>query len=227
MSFRGFPAEAFSFYERLAADNSRTFWQANKADYQTFVRGPMDELLAELDERGPFQVFRPYNDVRFAKGRPPYKEQIGAYGESEGGAGHYVALSATNLLVGSGYYVMATDQLERFRTAVDAEAMGAEVAALCAALVKQGFEIGAIDTLKTAPRGYPKDHPRIELLRRKGLMASKQWPVAPWMHTKAAVKKVRDAWSEVDPLNEWLDLHVGPSVLAPDDAELERAGRRR
>ena len=227
MPFRGFPPEAFTFYERLAADNSRAFWQANKGDYQTFVRGPMDDLLAELDDFGPFQVFRPYKDVRFSKDKTPYKEQIGAYGESEGGAGHYVALSATNLMVGSGYYMMANDQLERFRTAVDADAMGAEVEGMCAALVAKGFEIGAMETLKTAPRGYPKDHPRIELLRRKGLMATRQWPVAPWMHTKAVVKRVRDAWDAIDDLNTWLDLHVGPSTIAPDEGELERLGRRR
>lgn len=212
------------FYRRLAADNSRSFWHANKVDFQSFVRGPMDDLLAELDDRGPFHVFRPYNDVRFAKNKPPYKEQIGAFGESEGGAGHYVALSATTLLVGSGYYAMAADQLERFRAAVDAEAMGTEVETLCAGLVAKGFSIGAIDSLKTAPRGYPKDHPRIELLRRKGLMAMKEWPEAPWMHTKGVVKRVRDAWSAIDPLNEWLDAHVGPSTIAPDDDEF---GRRR
>lgn len=227
MPFRGFPPEAFTFYERLAADNTRTFWQANKGDYQNFVRRPMDDFLAELADFGPFQVFRPYNDVRFSKNKAPYKEQIGAYGESEGGAGHYVALSATNLMVGSGYYGMAADQLERFRAAVDAEAMGAEVESLCAALVAQGFAIGAIDTLKTAPRGYPKDHPRIELLRRKGLMATRTWPQASWMHTKGAVKRVRDAWTAIGDLNGWLDAHVGPSTIAPDEDELERLGRRR
>jgi uncharacterized protein (DUF2461 family) len=52
-------------------------------------------LLEELSEFGPFHVFRPYNDVRFAKNKAPYKLNIAAVGESEGGAVDYVHLSAT------------------------------------------------------------------------------------------------------------------------------------
>ena len=66
MAFTGFPDEAFAFYERLAADNSRAFWQANKAVYEQAVRDPMTELIEALGEYGPFHVFRPYRDVRFA-----------------------------------------------------------------------------------------------------------------------------------------------------------------
>jgi uncharacterized protein (TIGR02453 family) len=219
VAFRGFPDEAFAFYDALHADNTRTFWQASKATYQTSVRGPMDDLLGELDAYGPFHVFRPYNDVRFAKNKPPYKEHIGAYGESEGGAGFYLQLGADGLMAAAGYYAMATDQLERFRHAVDAPATGAEIDEIVTALARGGHEIGAISELKTAPRGFPKDHPRIVLLRRKGLMASKRWPVSKWMHTKAVVARVTDAWEACAAMNTWLDLHVGPSTLAPEDGE--------
>ena len=54
-----------------------------------------------------------------------------------------------------------------------------------------------MDELKTAPRGYAKDHPRIELLRRKGLMASRQFPVEAWMGTKRAVTKLRATWAAI------------------------------
>jgi uncharacterized protein (TIGR02453 family) len=217
MTFTGFPLEAIAFYEGLQADNSRTYWQANKAVYERAVRGPMLALLDELAEFGPFQVFRPYRDVRFSKDKTPYKENIGAYGESEGGAGHYVALSATSMFMGSGYYDLAGDQLERFREAVAAEATGIELEGLVAAVVKRGLKPGAMSELKTAPRGYPKDHPRIELLRRKGLMAGREHPMAKWVHTKAVVGKVRDAWHAADELNAWMDLHVGPSTLPPEE----------
>ncbi|MFM2076941.1 MAG: hypothetical protein RJA49_831, partial [Actinomycetota bacterium] len=124
MAFSGFPLEAVHFYEGLQADNSRPYWQANKHVYETSVRAPFLALLEELHEFGPFQVFRPYKDVRFSKDKTPYKENIGGYGESEGGAGFYVAFSATGMFAGSGYYSMATDQLERFRAAIDAEHTG-------------------------------------------------------------------------------------------------------
>lgn len=216
MAFAGFSTEAISFYEGLVADNSKVYWQANKASYDANVKGAMVALLEELDEFGPFNIFRPYNDVRFAKGRPPYKEAIGAVGEREGGAIFYVQFSAAGLTIGSGYYAMATDQLERFRGAVDDDARGAEIAAISAKLAKK-YTIGAISELKTAPRGYPKDHPRIELLRRKGLTAFMSWPPQSWMHTKAVVKKVRDGWNGASELNDWLDAHVGPSTLPPPD----------
>lgn len=224
MAFTGFPSEAVLFYEGLVADNSRTYWQANKPVFERTVRQPMNELLAELAEFGPFHVFRPHKDVRFSKDKTPYKDHIGAYGESQGGAGYYVQFSASGLLVGSGYYQMASDQLDRFRRAVDSDAVGGELAQLCSALATDGFELGAIGELKTAPRGYPKDHPRIEILRRKGLIASKQWKPARWIETRAVVGKVRAAWRAADDMNAWLDTHVGPSTLAPDDGELARFG---
>ena len=224
MAFSGFPDEAIRFYEGLVADNSRSYWQANKSVFERAVRQPMNELLAELAEFGPFHVFRPHKDVRFSKDKTPYKDHIGAYGESQGGAGYYVQFSAGGLLAGVGYYQMASDQLERFRRAVDGEALGSEVVQICAALAAGGFDLGAISELKTAPRGFPKDHPRIELLRRKGLIASKQWKPAAWFGTRAVVGKVRAAWRAADEMNAWLDAHVGPSTLAPDDSELARFG---
>lgn len=222
--FSGFPREALGFYTALEADNSRTFWKANKPTYGATVRAPMEALLAEVDaEFGPFHIFRPYVDVRFSKNKAPYKTHIGAFSESEGGAGFYVQLSASGLLVASGYYAMAPDQLDRFRRAVDDDARGSELAGLVAAASKRGasagFSIGAISELKTAPRGYPKDHPRIELIRRKGLMGARSWEPAAWLHTAKALDRIVAGWRDFAPVNEWLDTHVGPSTLPPEDAE--------
>ncbi len=218
MAFTGFPDEAFDFYERLAADNSRPFWHANKAIYERAVRGPMVELTETLAEHGPFQIFRPYRDVRFAKDKTPYKENIAAVSESEGGASFYIQMGAGGILTGCGYYSMASDQLERFRTAIDADATGSELARLGVAVERKGLRLGAMSELKTAPRGFPKDHQRIEFLRRKGLFAAQEWPLAKWMHTKQVAKKVTDAWVAAQDLTEWLDAHVGPSTLPPPDA---------
>ena len=217
MAFRGLPVEGIEFYEQLDADNSRAWWQANKHRYDEFVKRPMAELAEALADYGPFHMFRPYNDVRFSKNRPPYKTAQGAYGESEGGTGHYVEFSAAGLMVGAGYYAMAKDQLERFRVAIDGDATGNELARLVADAEKRRYSIGAIDELKTAPRGYPKDHLRIELLRRKGLIAVQQFGTPKWIHTTGAAKRIRDSWIGVADLCAWLDAHVGPSTLPPDD----------
>jgi uncharacterized protein (TIGR02453 family) len=177
----------------------------------------MIELCEELAEYGPFRLFRPHNDLRFSKDRPPYKTQQGAFAESEGGTGYYVQISATGLMCGAGYYAMAKDQLERFRAAVDREHTGAEIAAVCASVARAGNGVGAIDELKTAPKGYARDHPRAELLRRKGLMTFKDFGAPAWIHTKQAVTKVRDRWRMASDLCAWLDANVGPSTLPPPD----------
>ncbi|MDJ0770994.1 MAG: DUF2461 domain-containing protein [Ilumatobacter sp.] len=216
MAFTGIPHEAIVFYEQLEADNSKAFWEANKARFKEVVRGPVEELCEELAEYGPFHLFRPHNDLRFSKNKPPYKVHQGAYGESQGGAGQYFHVSAQGLMCGTGYYAMAKDQLERFRAAADADGTGTEIAGIVADLTKRKYSIGAIDELKTAPRGYPKDHPRIELIRRKGLMMSKDFGAPKWLHTKQAAAKIRGVWEAAGEMNAWLDAHVGPSTLEPE-----------
>ena len=211
MAFRGWPAEAIEFYEGLEADNTRAYWQDHKKEYEELVKGPMVELLAELEpEFGAGKIFRPFRDVRFSRDKTPYKTAIGATLERGG----YVQFSAQGLAAGSGYYVMMSDQLERYRQAVDDDKAGRKVVELCDALRKARIDVTTRDALKTAPKGYPKDHPRIDLLRYKGLIAWKQWPVAAWMGTVKAKQRVVDFLVAARPLNEWLDTHVGQSNQA-------------
>jgi len=209
MAFRGWSDEALEFFEGLEADNSKAYWQANKSVYETKVRQPMEELLAELEPRyGEGRVFRPYRDVRFSKDKSPYKTNIAA----TLGVG-YVSLSADGLGAGCGMYQMAPDQLERYREAVAAEKTGSEVDKLVSAARSKGIEVTAHDTLKTAPKGYPKDHPRIDLLRMKGLITWKQWPPAAWLGTKKVKDKLVEFLEDSKPLNAWLHRNVGASTM--------------
>ncbi|MEM7095938.1 MAG: DUF2461 domain-containing protein [Actinomycetota bacterium] len=215
MAFTGIPTDALAFYNELEADNAKPFWEANKDRFKATVREPMQALAEELADYGTFHLFRPHNDLRFAKNKPPYKTHQGAYTEGDGGAGFYFQLSAEGVMAGTGYYSMAKDQLERFRAAVDDDRTGEELDAITAGLAKK-FSIGAISELKTAPRGFPKDHPRIEILRRKGLLMSKEFGAPKWIHTKQAAKRIRELWETGSEMNAWLDKHVGPSELEPD-----------
>jgi uncharacterized protein (TIGR02453 family) len=209
--FTGFPEEAFEFYEGLEADNSRVYWLDHKATYDSAVKGPIVALAAEFPEYGDFHVFRPNRDVRFSANKLPYKTAQGAVA-GDGAAGTYVQISAAGLMAARGYYMMVPDQLARFRAAVADDESGPEVVAIADALRKAGYDVGARDAVKSAPRGYPKDHPRIELLRGNGLMMSRTWPPASWQSTKAVVQRVRKVWSDADPLVAWLDRHVGHST---------------
>jgi uncharacterized protein (TIGR02453 family) len=209
VAFRGWPATALEFYEGLEADNSKSYWNDNKAVYELDVKAPMVALLAELtDEFGDTRLFRPNRDVRFSANKEPYKTAIAA----TVGAG-YVQLSAEGLMAGAGMYHLAPDQLERYRSAVASERTGPGLEGVIAAVGKAKIDVRGTDPLKTAPKGYPKDHPRIDLLRNKGLIASKMWPAAAWLGTAGAKTRVVDVWRGAAPLTSWLDGNVGPSTM--------------
>lgn len=206
MAFKGWPADALHFYEGLEADNSKAYWTDNKSIYDTCVRAPMDELLAELaPEFGAAKLFRPYRDVRFSRDKSPYKTAIAA--SLDGGG--YVQLSAEGLMAGCGMYHMEPDELERYRQAVVDDAAGSDLAAIVAKLRGKDITVVGHDELKTVPRGYPKDHPRADLLRYKGMVALQQWPPAPWLGTRKAKDCVTSFLRTAAPLNDWLAKHIG------------------
>jgi uncharacterized protein (TIGR02453 family) len=212
VAFTGWPAEAFAFFEGLEADNSKAYWHANKETYDRSVRGPLDELLAELEpEFGPGRAFRPYRDVRFSKDKSPYKTSAAALV----GATGYLALSAHGITAGAGMVHLAADQLDRYRRAVDDAASGGALEDAVAAVRAAGHQCEPHDPLKTAPKGYRRDHPRAELLRGRGLIMWHEWPPAPWLGTAAARERLAAVLRDAAPLTGWLDAHVGPSELPP------------
>jgi hypothetical protein len=107
---------------------------------------------------------------------------------------------------------MASDQVDRYRQAVDDKRTGGKLERVVGKIRSQGYTVGG-DALKTQPRGYPADHPRIELLRHKGLAAWIEFGSPPWLHTASAADQVTRAWRDMAPLSGWLDANVGPSTL--------------
>ncbi len=204
-TFKGWPERALAFYEGLEADNSKAYWLDHKDVYERDVKAPMEALLAELaEEFGESKVFRPYRDVRFSRDKSPYKTTIaGMVGD------HYIQLSADGLLAGAGMYHLEPRHLERYRAAVDAEGTGPKLQSLVVSLRQAGLDVHGSEVLKTAPRGYPRDHPRVELLRCKGLVAMRSWEPAAWLGTAAAKKRVVDLFHAAQPLLEWLRANVG------------------
>jgi uncharacterized protein (TIGR02453 family) len=209
MTFTGFPTAAITFYEGLAADNSRSFWQAHRADYEDHVRGPLVALLDELaGEFGTAKVFRPQRDTRFSPDKAPYKTYQGAFVTRSENIGWYVQISAAGLLASGGVDGPVPAQVERYRAAVDTEDSGAALASTIAGLRAAGYTIGG-EQLKSRPRGYPPDHPRLELLRHRSLSAERRWPPEPWLHSTQAAERIRQTWRDLVPLCEWLSHHVG------------------
>lgn len=216
MPFSGWSAAAVEFFAGLEEDNSKSYWQAHKEIYTESVLKPMEALLAELaPEFGGGKIFRPYRDVRFSADKTPYKTAIGATLHHGG----YVQFSADGGGAGGGMYHLSPDQLERYRLAVAEDLTGEELTRLVAELTQAGIGVSSREVVKTAPRGYPKDHPRIEFLRYKGLITWQEWPAAAWLDSPRAKDQVVAFLRASGPLQEWLGKHVGPAQTP--------AGRRR
>ena len=204
MTFTGFPKEALDFYDDLELDNTKSFWASHKDVYDTCVKAPMVALTSALEgEFGTAKVFRPYRDVRFAKDKTPYKNHQGAYVATSSGSGWYVQLSAAGVFVGVGYYGPSPEALASIREAIDDDRRGADFEKLVGGLVKKGWELGG-EMLKTAPKGYPADHPRIELLRHKSLTLGRSYGFEPVIHTPKLLTKIRSDWRAARPFVEWV-----------------------
>jgi uncharacterized protein (TIGR02453 family) len=214
--FDGFGPAVRDWFAGLEADNSRDYFAARRDFFDTAVRGQMAALLAELSEAfgGEVRLFRQNRDIRFSPDKSPYKTNT--YGVILGSdlarLGLYASISADGLVAGSGYHAMARDQLDRYREAVADARPGGELAELVAAAVQDGLELWG-ETLATAPRGYPRDHERIELLRRKSLTLGARLKFGRGIGRDAGLRFVAGTWRSAGPVTGWLDTHVGPSVL--------------
>ena len=216
-SFTGFPEAAFEWFRGLEEDNSKRYFSAHRDVYETAVRAALESLLEELatDLGGTVKIFRQHRDIRFSHDKSPYKTRT--YGvihdRPESLAPLYAQLSAEGLFAGTGYYMLAADQLERFREAVADDRAGDELERTVKGVEAAGVETFG-EALKTAPRGYPRDHPRIALLRHKSLIAGRRIPSANGGIDRApAHGHLRSTWDACRPLNGWLDRHVGASEL--------------
>jgi uncharacterized protein (TIGR02453 family) len=205
---------AVAWFEGLERDNSRAYFQATRATFEEQVRAPFERLLDELGAElgGEVQVFRQHRDVRFSPDKSPYKTRTYGVVHSvpDSAAAFYAEISARGLYAAAGYWRMASDQLKRYRAAVvDDDGPGGALADAVAELQRAGLEL-APPALKTAPRGMPRDHPRVELLRYKDLIAGRRLGPGPKLATRAARTHVAGTWAAARPLVSWLDAHVGP-----------------
>ena len=220
MGFNGFPEDLLTFYEGLAADNTKVYWNDHRHVYDTCVAAPLRALLDELGpEFGEAKFFRPYRDVRFAKDKTPYKTHAGAVVVGGPGDGAlYVQVSADGLLVAGGYYHCATDQSQRLRAAVADDRTGRALERLLEPLLAEGWRLGG-DRLKRVPKEYAElaeaGGLRSELVRAKALSAARHFPPDDLLTSPRVRHRVADGWRALGPLNDWLRHHVGPSRAVP------------
>jgi uncharacterized protein (TIGR02453 family) len=221
MAFQGFADADAKFFRSLAKNQNRAWFQAHKPEFDAGYQEPMKELLDEVhalidakfehcDLDAP-KIFRIFRDVRFSKDKSPYKTHLGGLiptrrvGKvTEVPMALYFHVGEPKSFAAAGHYMMASEQLLKFRAAVADDERGRELDKLLASLVKKGFTIDSHDHYQRVPKGYDPNHPRAEHLKRKGLtvgfpalprgiLASRK--LLPWL-----VGNVKSA----APLVEWL-----------------------
>jgi uncharacterized protein (TIGR02453 family) len=223
--FDGFAPGVQKWFKGLEADNTKAYFTAHGEFFEESVRGQMEALLTELTKTfdGEVKMFRQNRDIRFSRDKSPYKTNTYGvvYGSPIAAQGLYASISADGLVAGSGYYMMARDQLERYREAAASDKYGPELVKLAAKAKKAGLELWG-ESLATAPRGYPKDHERIELLRRKNFILGARLRFGRGISRADGLGFVRKTWRAAGPVSGWLDEHVGVSELPVE----HRRGRR-
>jgi uncharacterized protein (DUF2461 family) len=208
--FRGWPADATTFLAELTDDNSREFWTANTHRYRAALLEPTRALAAALaEEFGLPRVFRPHVDRRFRPNADPYRTDTGITVAGPGGTPYAAVLSVRGLAVQVGYQAFDPGQLRRYRISVDGAA-GETLEEVLAALLRDDLVPDGVPALTGRPRGYAADHPRLALLRLRGLHVDRTWPAGGWLGTEEPLEQVRAAWRAARPLADWLDAHVGP-----------------
>jgi len=209
--FRGFPPGALDFLRELEDNNEREWFKANRSRYDELLVAPARALGEELEAAGFGRphLFRPWNDTRFHPG-PPIKEQLGLAVGYEGAGGFYVELSLDGLFVAAGLHNPAPDQLARLRRLIDDGRSSAPLLMAIAGAEAAGLKLNEPDLVR-APRGYPADHPRIDLLRRRALTVSQRHRLARWIHGPAAGRRIRTQLDAAAPLVRWLRERVGPT----------------
>jgi uncharacterized protein (TIGR02453 family) len=185
--FAGFPREGVPWFRRLALEQSRDWFQENRAAYEELWVRPMSALLGELARPlckvygravGPPKIFRLNRDLRFSKDKRPYKTNIAGLlplsraASMESPAALYLHLGLEET-VAFGFYVLQPPALRRLRELVLHEAKGPALQRLVNAAAAKGLELDGLERLKRAPAGVLPTHPRIELLKQKGLALSR------------------------------------------------------
>ena len=203
-NFAGFSAETFEFFDQLASHNERPWFQAHRERYERLCREPMRQLIAALGgDPDTSRITRINRDTRFSRNKAPYRTYIAG-----GVDGNYLHLSAAALYVGTGIYKPEARVLERFREAIVEKASGPRLQKIVTSLREKGYDVETHERLKSAPRGFAADHPRIDLLRMKDIFAGKTFPRAPWLCTTEALDRVRKTIADIRPLRDWIRDNV-------------------
>jgi uncharacterized protein (TIGR02453 family) len=183
--FDGFSRETIKFLAGLSENNEKAWFDAHRADYDNHYIAPAKAFVAAfgstLKSISPDiqavpkvngSIFRINRDVRFAKDKRPYKDHLDMWfweGERKGWdkPGYFFRMTSTEVILGTGMHKLDKQPLKTYREHIADDGRGGEVAQIARDMRAAGYNVGG-EHYKRVPSGYPKDHPRADLLRHNG-----------------------------------------------------------
>jgi uncharacterized protein (TIGR02453 family) len=223
-----FTRNAMGFLKGIKKNNTKTWFEAHRADFEAHVREPMRELIGEMDTRfrklapeiggdPKRSMFRINRDIRFSRDKSPYKthaacwfhhnrasKQVGSEA-NEGSAGFYFHLEPGASMVGAGLWMPPSNQIKRLRKAIDEDPAG------FGRVVQRLRRFGGLDDehmLKRMPRGYEETNPAAKWLRYQSFTSGRRLTDA--QVTSPRLGAVLDKeFAGLLPLVRWLNAALG------------------
>ncbi|HBK88268.1 MAG TPA: DUF2461 domain-containing protein [Cyclobacteriaceae bacterium] len=210
--------KTLKFLKSLSRNNNRVWFEKNKGTYleckesfEALVTAYLHELInfhPELASLNPKKLpFRIYRDVRFSKDKRPYKTNMGA-GFSPNGKlvqepGYYLHLEPGGSFLAGGIYMPDPTNLGKIRQEIDYNGDKLEKIMKDKSFRKWFKDFGDFDRLKTAPKGYAKDHPRIEWLKNRSFIVTHNFTDADVCNPRF-VKNLSAASQAMKPLVDYM-----------------------
>ncbi|MDQ1855638.1 DUF2461 domain-containing protein [Chryseobacterium sp. WLY505] len=175
--------KAFEFLTHLKENNNREWFARHKSEYDVIVKenkvffNQIYTELQEYDNLKGMHIFRIYNDVRFSKNKTPYKTNFGVgYSRSKPmlRGGNYIQLEPGNSFVGGGFWGPEAKDLLRIRKEFEISNSEIEKITSDTTFIQYFGELKG-DAVKTAPRGFDKNHPAIDLIRKKQFLVMRKF----------------------------------------------------
>ncbi len=210
------------FLKKLKKNNNREWFNTNKdlyleakEDFDYFV----NELIQETSEfdgsvsglQPKDCTFRIYKDVRFSKDKTPYKTNFGAAiqqgGRKSSAAGYYIHISPSEIFAAGGIYMPSPENLLKIRNSIAAKHKKFFGIVKSKEFIKNFKDLWQEDKLKTAPKGFAKDHIAVEYLKLKSFLTWHNFKPED-VYNKDIIKKAAKIFKSMQPFNGFLNESI-------------------
>lgn len=215
-------AETLKFIEELSQHNDRNWFADHKDKYEAARENVLEfisliiPILSQVDPAFPKDsdpkkhLMRIYRDVRFSKDKKPYKNNFGIYfaikGKGSNEPGYYLNISPGQCFFAAGYWMPEATDLKKIREEIDYNSESF-LEIIHKTSFSQLFKLDREHQLKTAPKGYPADHPMIGVLKLKSFSVSLNFEDQE-MLKPAILEKIKHAFEQVYPFILFLRASV-------------------